>query len=211
MNDIDTSSAPGATASIVQTVLAYAASPWRFAGLIVLLTLSFSGVMVYVEREQIATFVIKNLSKPRLDIENGHKILVKTVRNSSARYGLLWSVDLENNLQVLVDNTNYSGLPLDNVNNGDSAPFLSNGSDVRIAAALMSAQSICFDPSTTHEIPHQRMAERGIKWVCGTPIPSGLGAFIGLMHVLYEQKPDQYVEQAALAALALAASDLTLR
>lgn len=211
MSDMDTSTAPGAAASVVKTVLDYAASPWRFAAVVLLVFISFASFMIYVEREVIATYVIKNLSKPRLDMAKGHEVLVHTIRDARARSGVLWSVDLENNLQTIVNTSNFSGDPLPGVDVGYTAPIISTGSLVRVAAALMNGQPICFDPADSKELPHQKMVEGGVKWTCASPIPSGLGAFVGLIHVMYFEKPDQYVEQAALRSLAEAAAQLTIR
>lgn len=211
MNDIDTSSAPGATASIVQTVLNYAASPWRFVGLVVLLTITFSGVMVYVEREQIATYVLKNLGKPRLDTTNAQKVLTEAVIESRAKGGGVWSVDFENNIQTLVAASNFTKVPASAVDIGHSYPLISTGTNIKAASALMNGLSYCYDPADSNELQIQELVKIGAKWLCSSPIPNGLGALVGLIHIVYDEKPDQYVEQACIRAMAEAASKLTVR
>jgi hypothetical protein len=211
MNDENLEGAPGAAASIVSSVLTYAASPWQFAGLVLLAVLTFGGVMTYVEREAIATYVLKSLKSPKLDMKNGQKVLTRVVRESRAKFGILWSVDLHNNLQTVVNTTDFSGENLKSIDIGYTWPIISVGSNIKIAAALMNGQSICFDPADSNEVPHQTMSKDGVKWICATSIPNGLGAWVGLMHIMWIDKPDQYVEQAALRALAEASSELTIR
>lgn len=211
MSDENLEGAPGAVASVVRSVLDYAASPWQFAGLVFLGLLAFCGVMTYVEREAIATYVLKSLKSPRLDLKNGQKVLTRVVRESRAKFGILWSVDLHNNLQTVVNTTDFSGENLKSIDIGLTWPIISVGSNIKIAAALMNGQSICFDPNDSNEVPHQTMAKDGVKWICATSIPNGLGAWVGLMHIMWIEKPDQYVEQAALRALAEASSELTVR
>lgn len=211
MSDDNLEGAPGAVASVVRSVLDYAATPWKFFGLMLLALFAFGGVMTYVEREAIATYVLKSLKSPKLDMKNGQKVLVRVVRESRAKYGILWSVDLHNNLQTVVNTADYSGDPLKSIEIGYTWPIISVGSNIKIAAALMNGQSICFDPNDSNETPHQSMAKEGVKWICATSIPNGLGAWVGLMHIMWIDKPDQYVEQAALRALAEASSELTIR
>lgn len=209
MSDID--NAAGATASVVQTVLNYAATPWKFAGLIFLALLAFGGVMTYVEREAIATYVLKNLGTPRLDEKGAQAVLTRVVRQSRARGGTIWKVDLANNLQTILTSSDYSGEQLKQVEIGFTYPVISTGSSIKVAAALMNGQSICYDPTESNELPAKTAVENGVKWLCSTSIPNGLGAFVGLIHIFYNEKPDQYLEQACLRAMAEAATELTVR
>ena len=208
MND----DAAGATASIVQTVLNYAATPWRFFGLIFLALMTFGGVMVYVERGDIATYVLKSLGTPKLDTVNAEKVLTRVVRQSQAQGGGIWSVDIANNLQTLIVTANFTSMPMaPPIDTGFSYPLISTGTSVKVAAALMNGQSICYDPAESNEVPAQALAKAGAKWLCATSVPNGLGAFVGLIHIVYSQKPDPYVEQACLRAMAEAATELTIR
>lgn len=211
MTEIDASTQPGATASIVQTVLNYAASPWRFLALVLMAILAFGGLMIYLEREAIATYTLKSLGKPRLDIASAQKVITKTVADSRAQGGGIWSVDIENNLQTLVAASNFTSIPATAIDIGHSYPFISTGTDIKAAAALMNGQSYCYDPAESHELQIQELAKHGAKWLCTSPIPNGLGAFVGLIHVVYLERPDEYVEQACLRAMAEAASELTVR
>jgi hypothetical protein len=211
MNDIDTSTAPGAAASVVKTVLEYAASPWKFAALFILAVFAFSAFMVYVEREVIATRVLQNLGKPRLDLHNAQKIIASAVKDSRAKYAALWEIDLDNNLQRLTHSADMTGDTIQGTEIGYSAPIMTPGSNVKVAAALMNGQAICFDPRQSDELPHKKMVANDVVWVCASTVPSGLGAFVGLLHIMYLEKPDQSIEQAALRSLNDAATKLTVR
>lgn len=211
MNDDNLEGAPGAAASIVRTVLDYAATPWRFFALVFLGIVTFGGIMAYVERGDIAAYVLKSLGTPKLDTASAERILTRTVRQSQAQGGGIWSVDIANNLQTLVASANFTNVPTAPVDVGYTYPLISTGSSIKAAAALMNGQSICYDPAESNEVPMKELAKRGAKWLCATSIPNGLGAFVGLIHIVYFEKPDPYVEQACLRAMAEAASELTIR
>lgn len=211
MNDDNLEGAPGAAASIVKTVLDYAASPWKFFGLILLALFAFGGIMVYVEREAIATYVLKSLGTPRLNEKDAEPVLLRAIRESRARAGGVWRVDLSNNLQTLIYAVDTAVHPLHIFELGYTYPVISTGSSIKVAAALMNGQSICYDPAESNETPAQELAKAGAKWLCSASIPMGLGAFIGLIHIIYDEKPDPYIEQACLRAMAEAASELTVR
>lgn len=211
MNEIDTSTTPGAAASVVKTVLDYAASPWKFAALVLLVVVSFSAFMIYVEREAIATRVLQGLARPRLDLANAQKIIAAAVKDSRAKYAALWEIDLDNNLQRLTHSADMTGDTIQGTEIGYSAPIMTPGSNVKVAAALMNGQTVCFDPRQSDELPHKKMVANDVVWVCASGVPSGLGAFVGLLHIMYLEKPEPAIEQAAMRALSDAATKLTVR
>lgn len=205
------STTPGAAASVVKAMLDYAASPWKFAALVLLVVVSFSAFMVYIEREAIATRVLQGLARPRLNLDNAQQVLAFVVRDGRANYSALWEIDLDNNLQRVTHTADKSGGPIQGAEAGYTAPIMTTGTNVKVAAALMNGQIVCFDPSTSGELPHKKMVANDIVWVCASGVPSGLGAFVGLLHVMWTEKPDPAVEQAAMRSLNDAATKLTVR
>jgi hypothetical protein len=183
---------------IIGTVLAYVDRPWKLFSVIALFIVGGLGWTLYQSRDEIIEAWLTP-SEVELKTSDVAPALEKLVEDVDADLIQVWAVDLGSNSQRFLAARRKDGeRPF--IPSPRRLPVMTTASDVEALVNIMNGHPACLAPDDKATALMRRLADRGMVWVCGIPIPPSPEAFVGVIYLAWQTKPSETDENSALVA-----------
>jgi len=173
---------------IVDRVLTFIDRPWKAIVIIILIIVCGTGYLIYLSRAEIATAILQNKVKPKLDIETFLDEAPRVLRETGADIAVLTEFRLFDNIAI-----SRAGVTRDG-----SDPHLLEGPhdaltetlDPHLLIRFLRNEVACFALVHVGNAEVQRRLKDGITYGCIVEVPPIVNVSVGGLFLGWKQKPD---------------------
>lgn len=177
-------------------LFAYVDRPWKVVAVILFLIFGIAGYIVYDKRD----LLIESWMTPDavgLKLDEVPEALDKLAEESGADLVQIWSVDLPSNSQTFIAaRRKDKERPV--IPSPRRLPIVVHVTDLKVLVDVMEGHPVCVPVVMTGSPLARRLAERNLKYGCAIPIPPNPTAFVGVIYLAWEERPDSSVESVAV-------------
>ena len=164
--------------------------PWKALALAALSLLAGLMWAAWIERQILVDYIRSQVSSLHLDLEAAQDSLPTLLRY--ADFVVLWEVDPARNYQKVIaafggdDEQRAEVL-------GSEHPYVSDIVRPGLIAREIEGETIC--------VSHDHYLTLPFTYVCAQKIPTYLPGVIGIVHILWTEKPDEVTENQAIVVM----------
>lgn len=194
--------------NFLTTVLAYVDRPWKLFAVLAMFVVGGTGLVLYERRELIIEAWLTPTERT-LRAKDAPEATEKLVAESSVDLAQVWEVSLPLNQQsFLVARASHGDRPT--IPAPRVLPAIVAKSDMAALLAIMNGSPVCVDATPERASPVvRRLYERGMRRVCGIPIPPSSENLIGIIYLAWATPPEAQAEEDAVSRARQAARDLS--
>lgn len=190
--------------SILDHILAFMDRPWKAIVIILLVIIGGAGYLLYLERAEIASAVLRHDVKPRLDIEAFGRTAPQLLHDTGAFGALLVEINMMDNVSIVragFDRDSANWIPL----TGPHATITETTNQILIVKFLHN-EVVCKDISPDSKNLEIAVAVRkyGLTYACIVQVPSIIGVMAGGLILVWKERPDEIAEEQAKIEMAQA-------
>lgn len=193
---------------LIKNILSWLKRPWQGVFLIFFVPLCAALVFLWMEREVIDELFRQNFSTPRLNMKAVEEVSGTLLGISDLV--VVYEVVLTDNTQraVFVAPPSQAHPPL----LGMTVPFIPQGRSSNIVISELTGAIVCWDLTTIDKedaSQHVRWYQKnGFVYVCARKVPGTPGNIVGLVHMVWTQKPERSMEYSARVAMSANLDDM---
>ena len=186
---------------IIKLLLGFVTKPWKGVWVALFTILCSVLVFLYMERGVIDQLVRERYVEPHIDYEMTEQVAEDLLGFSDLV--VVYEVDLQDNTQraIKVVPSDDGRPPL----LGLVVPFIPTGPSVQVVITEITGAIVCWNINAVareEASPHVRWyQDHGYSYACARKIPGEPGRVLGLVHLVWKEKPDRPIEYSARVAI----------